>query len=159
MGRALRHRSDEGRDTEKGDRERYTCSIHTEGRRKGENRTCRYTHQHAHPSQLHNSEDVYNTPLIKTSPNEQVCIMYTSVCVREYTHFPTELGGESVLNRRVTLQKTSLYVLQMCCLCVGVVSLCFMVKETNIHTLCTHILVWFFHESMYRNPLRKNPLV
>ena len=52
-----------------------------EGGREGENRTCRYTHQHAHPSQLHNSEDVYNTPLIKTSPNEQVCIMYTSVCV------------------------------------------------------------------------------
>ena len=49
MGRALRHSSDEGshdqnsieregRDTEKDrerDRERYTCSIHIEGRREG----------------------------------------------------------------------------------------------------------------------------
>ena len=74
MGRALRHRSNEGshyqnslerereRDTERGiGRGIRKDNIHSEGRREGgreqkHRRTCMYTHQHAHPSQLYNCE-------------------------------------------------------------------------------------------------------
>ena len=48
-------------------REMGKDNIHTEGRREGgreeRTRTCMYTHQHAHPSQLHNCEDVCNTQM------------------------------------------------------------------------------------------------
>ena len=46
----------------------------------------------------------------------------------------------------------------MCVFCVGVVSLCFMVKETYTHIMCTH---WCHEDGLYTslNPLRNNPLV
>ena len=77
--------------------------------------------------------------------------MYTSVCVpREYgvyTFSNVELGGESALSApepkndsATNISKLFVCTANVLFMC-GSCSLCFMVKETNIHILCTHILV------------------
>ena len=108
---------------------------------------------------------------IKTSPDEQV-LHNVNICVctskrdtdyRIYTcSSPIELGGVSKVNTKhiqseylapelTSKSATNISKTHACtcvCLCVGVVSICFMVNETYI----THYVHTYF-------PLRNNPLI